>query len=157
MKYYSTPDFWIIMTLTVLLALCGCLISCNADAARGCLDREQAARTWPTKQLGVDDDNCFTYLRNGVKPAPDVPAILIDGRSSASVEAAVAFDMLDRWPVVIEIDNRRPDFLKPEALMTPRNLATVILSVVLFCAVFEVAFGGFWVQTTPKPTRNRDP
>lgn len=140
----SDPTFWLIMSLTMLLVLCGLLIACNpSNAARGCLDRAQAQRTWPTKQLGVDDDGCFTYMRSGVKPAPEL-TVPVDTAATAAAEAAVALDLMQRWPTVIEFE-MKPEFVLPEEpLVTPRNMMTAILSVVLFCAVLEVLFGG-WI------------
>lgn len=153
------PDFWLIMTLVTLIVLCGMLLACHAEAARGCLTREQATRTWPAKQLGIDADGCFTYLRSGVRAAPDM--LTVDQAATAAVEAAVALDILQRWPTVVEVEMRRPEFLpppEPEPLVTAKNVWAAIFSVVLFCAVLEVLFGGyFWPKMGPKGPRRGMP
>lgn len=149
-------EFWIIGSLTLLIVLCGLLIARTpAEGARGCLDREQAARTWPTKQLGVDDDGCFTYLRQGVKPAPDRPMVGADDIAGANAEAHVALDMMQRWPTNELTMTRFEPYREPEQpIMTAKNMWTAILSLVLFAAFLEVLFGGKWIKTTPKGPRS---
>lgn len=144
---------YVIMTLVAFIVICG-IVSCHpARAGRGCLEREQAQRTWPTKQLGLDEDGCWTYLRRGVKPLsppvievpPDMP---VEGPARASAEIVTALDLMQRWPLVYAIEQARAE--EPGPLVTPRNVATVILSVVLFVAVFEVALGGVLLRKLGK-------
>ena len=53
----------------VVLAIVA-LLSAPAHASRSCLDKNEAARTWPDRVLAIDDDGCWTYFRRGLKPAP---------------------------------------------------------------------------------------
>jgi hypothetical protein len=46
------------------------LLSAPAHTSRSCLDKNEAARTWPGRALAIDDDGCWTYFRRGLKPAP---------------------------------------------------------------------------------------
>jgi hypothetical protein len=46
------------------------LLFAPAHASRSCLDKNEAARTWPSRALAIDDDRCWTYFRRGFKPAP---------------------------------------------------------------------------------------
>ena len=52
----------------VVLAIAA-LLSAPAHASRSCLDKNEAARTWPGRVLAIDDDGCWTYFRRGLKPA----------------------------------------------------------------------------------------
>jgi hypothetical protein len=53
----------------VVLAIAA-VLSAPAHASRSCLDKNEAARTWPGRVLAIDDDACWTYFRRGLKPAP---------------------------------------------------------------------------------------
>lgn len=149
---------YIIMTLVVIIIICGIMIA-PAFPARGCLEREQAQRTWPTKTLGVDDDGCWTYMRRGINPPPKAPVIdvpvdiLAPGRASVAMEVAAGLDLMQRWPSEIEMRlTPYEPFKEPEPpLLTARNMWAAILSVVLFCAVLEVIFGGKVIKQKEAP------
>lgn len=161
MKDRSTTD--IIMTLVAIIIICGIASCGKVNAARGCLEREEAKRTWPTKTLGIDDDGCWTYMRRGINPSPKAPVIdvpysctprqaeegeclpllLDDKHSAVSVETAAGLDLLQRWPTSIEMKMTPYEpFVEPEPMMTAKNMWAAVFSVVLFCAVLEVLFGG---------------
>lgn len=149
------------MTLVVLILICGVMIA-PAWSARGCLEREQAQRTWPTKTLGIDDDGCWTYMRRGINPPPKVPIIdvpvdiISPGRASVSVETAAGLDLLQRWPTTIEMKRYEP-FVEEQPIMTAKNMWIALISVVAFCAVLEVLFGGrvFVPKTEARPWSDR--
>ncbi|WP_065755247.1 hypothetical protein [Bradyrhizobium paxllaeri] len=60
---------------TIALALLATVQT--AEAARHCLNRSEAARTWPTRQLVKDADGCWTYEKRR-REAPN-PATAGDG------------------------------------------------------------------------------
>jgi hypothetical protein len=45
------------------------LLSAPVHGSSSCLDKNEAARTWPDRMLAIDDDGCWTYFRRGLKPA----------------------------------------------------------------------------------------
>src|ERR1700690_4019158 len=93
-----------------------------AHASRSCLDKNEAARTWPGRALAIDDDGCWTYFRRGLKPAPvedsvngrpanEQPTVPPNVRKWANTMAAISeidptvqeTRWLDRWPDVIVV------------------------------------------------------
>lgn len=147
-----------IMTAVVIMIVAVLLM--GSTPAHACLDRDRAARTWPTKQLAIDGDGCFTYMRRGMKPAPpeEVPVpVAVATPPDVDLET-VKLDMLQRWPVVIDIPPK-PRVVEVEPMMTPRTVVSVIMVVALFCALMEVAFGGMtgWkaLKTGPKRPESR--
>jgi hypothetical protein len=58
------------MIRTAMVLVIAALLSAPAHASRSCLDKNEAARTWPSRVLAIDDDGCWTYLRRLLKPAP---------------------------------------------------------------------------------------
>lgn len=160
-------DFWIIMSLTALIVVCGIMVSCHpADAARGCLTRDRAERAWPTKEIGIDDDGCFTFMRKGIKPAPGRPMVGADDIAAANaeidmprdgkvpVEAGVALDMMQRWPTVVEMKLERYEpFVETEPVVSVKTMWMALLAMVGFAAVLETMFGG-WLWK-PKNDRAR--
>lgn len=135
---------WIIMTVVALLIIAALVLgAAPAHATRGCLDRAQAARTWPDRQLAVDDDGCFTYMRRGLKAAPVTAPPVMAGPSPVieEPETLAKLDMLERWPIVIDMTSK-PRVIETAPLVTPRTVVSIIIVVALTCAVFEVAFGG---------------
>jgi len=53
----------VIIRLAIIVA--ACLISAAPTlASRSCLDKNEAGRTWPARQLVKDEDGCWTYRRD---------------------------------------------------------------------------------------------
>lgn len=144
----------VIMTTVALMIIAATVMGGPAHGARGCLDRTEAVRTWPTKQLAIDDDGCFTYMRRGVKPVPVPPTpVLIPAPSHEEPEIIMGLDMLERWPTIIHHEPKAR-VVEAKPLLTPRAVVTVIVVVALTCAVFEVAFGGMTGRKSPKSGPN---
>lgn len=142
---------YLIMTFVAFIIICGILLAHPALGARGCLDRAEATRTWPTKRIAIDADGCFTFLRTGVLPAQDD---LVSAPARAAVEAEIiGLDMLQRWPTELLIEPSGTIKHAEPAMMSTRDVVTVILVMILTCGVFEVAFGGFWVKRGRKYPR----
>jgi hypothetical protein len=147
------------------------LLSAPAHASRSCLDKNEAARTWPGRVLAIDDDTCWTYFRRGLKPAPvddsvndraadAQPTIPPDMREWSNAMAAMpeinpaaqATPWIDRWPDMIVVPPK-PVFVEPpQPLM--RNVLLVIAIVTLCVALVAVAFGGIKEQRK-RETRDR--
>lgn len=127
------------------IAAACCLIATSAQASRSCLNKNQAARTWPTKQLVKDDDGCWTFRRvpqqEQVRPdatRADAPVTILRV-IRATPEGEKAWS--DRWPDV-EITPRQPVFVEPQQpMMTARNVVSVVLVVALVVALAEVSLG----------------
>lgn len=138
------------MRLTFAIAA-ACLIATSAQASRSCLNKTEATRTWPTKQLMIDDDGCWTYRRGPrIEEAPAssraiAPPDLLQWSDIMAAQASidpVSTPWVDRWPDIV-MEQRKPRFVEPDPpLMTTRNVVSVILVVVLICALGEVALGG---------------
>lgn len=130
----------IIMTTVLLMIVAAIVLGCNpAHGRRSCLDHNEAARTWPTRDLVRDRDGCWTYSR--LKPPEPEPAIIF-APSTEEAEINTGLDMLQRWPTIVDLTPSKPRIVEAEPLLTVRSVVSVILVVVLTCAVFEVAFGG---------------
>ena len=137
-----------------------------AHASRSCLDKNEAARTWPGRALAIDDDGCWTYFRRGLKPAPvedsvngrapAQPTIPPGARKWSNTMAEMpevdpkmqATRWVDRWPDVIEVP-LKPVSLEPPQPLT-RTILVVIAIVVLSVSLIVVAFGGMIDQRKPK-------
>jgi hypothetical protein len=147
------------------------LLFAPAHASRSCLDKNEAARTWPGRALAIDDDGCWTYFRRGFKPAPvedsandraptAQPIIPQGARKWSNTMAEMpevdpkmqATRWVDRWPDVIEVP------LKPVSVEPPQPLTRTILVVIAIIALsvslIVVVFGGMIDQRMPK-TRDR--
>lgn len=135
------------------------LLSAPAHASRSCLDKNEAARTWPSRVLAIDDDGCWTYLRRLLKPAPvvdsvndraasaqpTVPPDLIGWSSTmaatAEIDPAVqATAWIDRWPDRIMMPPEPVFVESPRPWMTPRNVLLVIAIVAMGVAPVAVSF-----------------
>jgi hypothetical protein len=146
------------MRAAMILAIAA-LLSAPAHASRSCLDRNEAARTWPGRVLAVDDDGCWTYFRRGLKPAPvddgvndraatAQPTVPPDMREWSNTMAAMAeinpavqaTPWIDRWPDTIVVPPK-PVFVEaPHPLM--RKILLAIAIATLCAALVAVAFGG---------------
>jgi hypothetical protein len=146
----------------VVLAIAA-LLSAPAHASRSCLDKNEAARTWPGRVLTIDDDACWIYFRRGLKPAPvedsvndrvsnaqpTVPPDMREWSNSMAAmaeinPAAQATPWIDRWPDMIVVPPK-PVLVEPaQPLM--RNVLLVIAIVTLCVALVAVAFGGIKEQ-----------
>lgn len=131
----------IIMATVALMIIAAVAMGCSpAHGSRGCLDRPEAARTWPTKELTRDRDGCWTYMRRGLMPIA-APTIVETPTINETAEVNAKLDLLQRWPTVVSYETK-PRIVEAKPLMTVRSVVSVILVVFLTCAVFEVAFGG---------------
>jgi hypothetical protein len=143
--------------VAVVLAVAA-LLSAPAHASRSCLDKNEAARTWPGRVLAIDDDGCWTYFRRGLKPAPaddsvndraanTQPTVPPDMREWSNTMAAMAeinptvqaTPWIDRWPDMIVVPPK-PVFVEPpQPLM--RKVLLVMAIVTLCVALVAVSFG----------------
>jgi hypothetical protein len=133
------------------------LLSAPAHASRSCLDKNEAARTWPDRVLAVDDDGCWTYFRRGLKPAPvddsvndraanAQPTVPPDMREWSNTMAAMAeinptvqaTPWIDRWPDMIVVP---PKPVSVESAPLMRTVLLVIAIITLCVALVAVAFG----------------
>ena len=143
------------------------LLFAPAHASRSCLDKNEAARTWPSRALAIDDDGCWTYFRRGLKPAlvnesvndraanaqPTVPP---DVRKWSNTMAELpeidpkvqATRWVDRWPDVIVVP-LKPVSVEPPQPLT-RTILVVIAIVALSVSLILVVFGGMINQRKPK-------
>ena len=135
------------------------LLSAPAHASRSCLDRNEAARTWPGRVLAIDDDGCWTYFRRGLKPAPvddsvddraatAQPTVPPDMREWSNTMAAMAeinpavqaTPWIDRWPDTIVLPPK-PVYVEPPHPLLRKILLAIAIAT-LFAALVAVAFGG---------------
>jgi hypothetical protein len=145
------------------------LLSAPAHTSRSCLDKNEAARTWPGRALAIDDDGCWTYFRRGLKPAPvgdsinDRPAsaeptVPPDARKWSNTMAAMpeidtvlATRWVDRWPDLI-VAPPKPVFVEPpQPLM--RTILLVVAIIALSVSLVTVAFGGM-IERRKRETRD---
>jgi hypothetical protein len=132
------------------------LLSAPAHASRSCLDKNEAARTWPGRVLTIDDDGCWTYFRRGLKPAsvddsvndraasaqptvppPDLTEWPNTMAAMADINPAVqATPWIDRWPDMIVMP------LKPVSVEPPQPLLRKVLLAIAILALCVPLFGG---------------
>jgi hypothetical protein len=139
------------------------LLSAPAHASRSCLDKNEAARTWPGRALAIDDDGCWTYFRRGFKPAPvndraptAQPTIPPGARKWSNIMAEMpeidpkvqATRWVDRWPDVIVVP-LKPVSVEPPQPLT-RTILVVIATIALSVSLIVVVFGGMIDQRKPK-------
>jgi hypothetical protein len=142
-------------------------LSAPAHASSSCLDKNEAARTWPGRVLAIDDDGCWTYFRRGLKPAPvddsvndrpakGQPTVPPNVRKWANTMAAISeIDptaqtalWVDRWPDVIVVPPK-PVFVEPpQPLM--RTILVVAAIVALSVSLVTVVFGGMIERRKPE-------
>jgi hypothetical protein len=146
------------MIRTAVILAIAALLSAPAHASRSCLDRDEAARTWPGRVLAIDDDGCWTYFRRGLKPLPvddslndraanAQPTVPPDMREWSNTMAAMAeinpnvqaTPWIDRWPDMIAVPPK-PAFVEPPQPLT-RKVLLLIAIATLCLALFAVAFG----------------
>ena len=115
------------MVRAALFLAIAALLCAPAHASSSCLDKNEAARTWPGRVLAIDDDGCWTYFRRGLKPAsvddsvndraasaqptippPDLTEWSNTMAAMADTNPAVqATPWIDRWPDMIVCRRRR--------------------------------------------------
>jgi hypothetical protein len=159
------------MAYRLAIIAAGCLIATVAPthASRSCLDKAEAGRTWPARQLVKDEDGCWTYRRDVKPPSVEQAAATPrlseppprvtdppppDMREWANAMAAmpvpvpVATAWVDRWPNVqtIELRKPRPAVATKTPLLSVRTVILAITILVLCVALIEVAFGGLIEQ-----------
>jgi hypothetical protein len=145
------------------------LLSAPAHTSRSCLDKNEAARTWPGRALAIDDDGCWTYFRRGLKPAPvdnsknDRPAnveptVPPDVRKWSNtmaampeVDTALATRWIDRWPDVI-VAPPKPAFVEPPQPLI-RTILLVVAIIALSISLVTVAFGAM-IERRKRETRD---
>jgi hypothetical protein len=166
----------------VLLAIAA-LLSAPAHASRSCLDKNEAARTWPGRVLAIDDDGCWTYFRRGLKPAPADDSIN-DRAANAQPTAPADDSMNDRAanaqptvpPDMREWSNtmaamaeiypavQAPPWIdrwparivvppKPVLVEPSQPLMREVLLVIAIVALVAVAFGGM-IERRKRQTRD---
>src|SRR5713101_6481778 len=147
------------MIRAAMILAIAALLSAPAHASRSCLDRNEAARTWPGRVLAIDDDGCWTYFRRGLKLAPAndsvndraanaQPTVPPDMREWSNTLAAIAeigpavqaTPWIDRWPDMIVVPPK-PVFVEPPHPLM-RKVLLVIAIATLCVALVAVAFGG---------------
>lgn len=135
------------------------LLSAPSHASRSCLDKNEAARTWPGRALAIDDDGCWTYSRRGLKPAPvddsvkgraatAQPTMPPDVRKWSNTMAEMPeidpkvqeTRWVDRWPDVIVVPLKPVSVEPPQPLM--RAIILVIAIITLSVSLIAVVFGG---------------
>jgi hypothetical protein len=144
------------------------LLSAPAHASRSCLDKNEAARTWPGRVLAIDDDGCWTYFRRGLHPAPvddsasdrtanaqpTVPAPDLREWSNtmaamADINPAVqATPWIDRWPDMI-VGPAKPVLVEPPQPLI-RKVLLAIAIVALCVPLVAVPLGGMIEQRKRK-------
>ena len=146
------------------------LLFAPAHASRSCLDKNEAARTWPGRALAIDDDGCWTYFRRGFKPAPvedsvsdraatAQPIIPPGARKRSNTMAEMpeidpkvqATRWVDRWPEVIVVPPK-PVFVEPPQ-SSMRTILLVIAIVAMGVSLVAVAFGGM-IDQRKRETRD---
>jgi hypothetical protein len=129
--------------LAAAVAILSLIVMSTAYASRHCLDRGEAARTWPTRVLTKDADGCWTYERH--RPRMEIPV--------AAPETAVsdaAPTLMDRWADTdlfqIELRQLEPNdasqtepLFQPQPLVNARQFALFVSLVLAAVAVVEVA------------------
>jgi hypothetical protein len=154
----------VIIRLAIMVAVCQIVAAVPTQASRSCLDKSQAVRTWPARQLVKDEDGCWTYRRETKPPlieqaavpprAPDPPPAA-DMREWANAMAAMPVPVpvavtpwVDRWPNVHTIElNKPPPIAETKTpLLSVRTVILTITVLVLCVALIEVAFGGMIEQ-----------
>jgi hypothetical protein len=130
------------VALTVLLLI----DTQTAHASRHCLDRAEAARTWPTQVLARDDDGCWTYDHHSRRAGVTVAV----RETPASMQAAT---LPNRWDdresdsdtVQLELASFEPERVSepplPGTLASASQFALLISLVLAIAAVVEVATG----------------
>jgi hypothetical protein len=148
-----------IIRLAIIVMACLIVAAVPAHASRSCLDKSEAGRTWPARQLVKDEDGCWTYRRDS-KPPPVEHAVApprladpppADMREWANVMAAMPVPVtpwVDRWPNVhtIELTKPPPGVEAKAPLLSVRTVILTITILVLCVALVEVAFGGLIEQ-----------
>ena len=159
----------------VILAI-SALLSAPAHASRSCLDKNEAARTWPGRVLAIDDDGCWTYFRRGLNPAPVDDSVSDptanaqptvaqptvpppDLREWSNTMAAMpdinpavqATPWIDRWPDTI-VAPAKPVLLEPPQPLI-RKVLLAIAIVALCVPLVAVPFGGM-IEQRKRKTRD---
>ena len=108
-------------------------------ASRQCLDRTEAARTWPTRMIAKDGDGCWTYDHHPPRAEVPiwVPETIMPSRERSSME---------RWPdtnlLEVELRELEPDPAPEETpLVAMRQLGLFVALVLATVSVLEVATG----------------
>jgi hypothetical protein len=134
------------------------LLSAPAHGSSSCLDKNEAARSWPGRMLAIDDDGCWTYFRRGLKPTPAGDRL---NDRTANAQTTVPPPDLREWSNTIEamaeinpaqqttpwID-RWPDMLPPKPVLaapSQPSMSKVLeaITIVALCVpLAAVLFGG---------------
>jgi hypothetical protein len=141
--------------LAAALVLSVAFMTSAAYASRHCLDRPEAARTWPTRMLAKDADGCWTYDRH--PPAVETPASMPD-----TVMPAREPMLMDRWPdenlLWIELRELEPEPLtRAEPVVPSRHVALLVSLVLATLSVVSVATGWQGASTRVRPAFWRRP
>jgi len=147
------------------------LLSAPAHASNSCLDKNEAARTWPGRVLAIDDDGCWTYFRRGLNPAPvddsvndraanaqptvpppDLKEWSYTMAAMADINPAVqAIPWIDRWPGMIVVPPKPISVEPRQPLM--RKVLLVIAILALCVPLVTVPFGGM-IEQRKRKTRD---
>ena len=125
--------------LAAALAIALLALTSTAYASRHCLDRTEAARTWPTRMIAKDADGCWTYDHHPPRAEVPiwVPETIVPGREPS---------LMDRWPdtnlLEVELRELEPEPApQPAPLARMRHLALFVALVLATASVIEVATG----------------
>jgi hypothetical protein len=125
--------------LAAALAIAVLALTSTAHASRHCLDRAEAARTWPMRTIVQDADGCWTYDHHPPRAEVPIwmPETIIPRREPS---------LMDRWPdtSLLEVELRELEPAPaPETtpLATMRHLALFVSLVLATVSVIEVATG----------------
>lgn len=126
-----------------------------AQASRHCLDRAEAARTWPNRALTQDGDRCWTYDRN---PPPVEAAVRIAEEPPATArdptlrEWWLQSELVQAELQQLEVERAaRAEPPSPEGPnLAVRHLALFVALVLATVSVLEVATWRPGHQTWPR-------
>lgn len=137
--------------LAILFFLLAFAMLFYSFANAGCLTRDQAAKTWPTRELTRDGDGCWTFWRKGLRhetsAVDGLPArtdVLQTVGTTVSVQQTEPLPDLwiTRWPETQMAEYRRIVVERdPPPVISTRLVVIIAVSISLTLAVIEVLWG----------------
>ena len=127
------------------IAIVAVLLFGAAHASQSCLDQDQAAPTWPFRQLTTDADGCWTYRKVPLPVERPQESGTSDRQWTADVEKEMKIlepgvPLMDRWPA--ETPMPRPHPIKRGIDNGATTTFLIFSVVILSAAVCTVLFGG---------------
>jgi hypothetical protein len=144
------------------------LLSAPAHASSSCLDKNEAARTWPDRVLAIDDDGCWTYFRRGLKPAsvddsvndraanaqPTVPPPSNTIGAMTDINPTLqATPWIDRWPDMI-VASPKPMSVEPPQPLIRKVLLAIAIAIVALCFPLVAVPFGSRIEQRKRKTRD---